>query len=214
MAPEDLETTLKEKVAPLLEESMEKHWGISIPQIESDITDKLRNPALQCYISPQSTFSQAKKKFKTAFLKKELHFHLGNISQLAKTLGIDRRSIHRAVRDLSINLKEIRLQDEPTYEMDLVNHTIRSALEQYRTFIQPQQLEKMYADVPHLSRNIAKLLPHQELTWKQAEREFERQFLHLALEAKQGNVLQTARHLHIRPETLYRKIKRLGIKYF
>ena len=210
MASEDLEATLKEKVAPLLEESMEKHWGITIPQIESDITDRLKNPVVHLYVSPQSTFAQAKKKFKSAFLKKELQFHLGNVSQLAKTLGVDRRSIHRAVKDLAIDLKEIRLLDD-RYETEWVDQTIRSTLDHYKALIQPQQLEKLYAEVPHLSRNIVRLLPHQDLSWKQAEREFERQFLGHALRAHQGNVVQAARHLRLRQETLYRKIKKLGI---
>ena len=43
----DLEETLKEKVVPLLEETMEKHWGITIPQLEEDISDQLRKPHLQ-----------------------------------------------------------------------------------------------------------------------------------------------------------------------
>ena len=107
MTKKDLEATLKEKVVPLLEETMEKHWGITIPKLEDDITDQLRQPFVQVYVSSSSTFKEAKKKFKAQFLEKELKLHRGNVSQLAKHLGIDRRSVHRAIKNLDINYNSL-----------------------------------------------------------------------------------------------------------
>ncbi|MBS3124123.1 hypothetical protein J4437_05835 [Candidatus Woesearchaeota archaeon] len=224
----DLEETLKEKVSPLLEESMSRNWGITIPKIESDITDKLKNPqSMQIYIPSNLSFSTAKKRFKKEFLKKELRFHLGNISQLARSLKINRRSIHRVINSLDIGLEDIHNKSE-TYNKDKnskieetvhekeikkgVDKTIRSTLENYKNIIQPQKMEKMYADIPGLSRNIAKFLPHQEITWKEAERDFERQFLSKTLIDNKGEINKTAKRLKIRVETLYRKIKRYGLK--
>ncbi len=212
----DLEATLKEKVAPLVEEIMEKSWGISIPKIEADITDKLKNPLFNLYIPSRCTFGEAKKIFKTEFLKKELSQHLGNVSQLAKSLGVDRRSVHRAIKELELKVKEFRHLSEESgklqQQQDAVDQTIRSAMEHYRGLLQPKQLEKFYAEIPRLSRNIADALPHQELSWKHAEREFEKQFLAKALEELAWDVSKTAKRLKIRAETLYRKIKRLGIE--
>ncbi len=210
----DLEEAIKEKVAPLLEETMEKNWGITIPQIESDITDKLKNPPLQVYIPTHSTLAQAKKLFREEFIKKELRLHQGNISQLAKTLDIDRRSIHRAVKELNVDVDKIRAQlDSPEkYREEVIDQTIRSALDQYKEIIQPHQLEKFYQDIPELSRNIAKLIPHSDLTWDEAERDFERQFLALALHEHGENVAKTAEALKIRAETLHRKAKKLGLR--
>ena len=219
-----LEATIKDRVAPLVEEIMEKSWGITIPQIESDITDKLKNPLLQMYVPSHVNFMQAKKLFKTEFLKKELTQHLGNVSQLAKSLGIDRRSIHRAIKEFDLETKDFRkvlreISGERAEESkveslqeQMIDKTIRSALEEYKQFIQPQQLEKFYAEVPKLSRNIAEFLPQHDMGWKQAEREFEKQFLFRALEEQQGDVAKTAKKLKIRPETLYRKIKKLGLR--
>src|SRR3989338_2289688 len=142
-----LEAAVKEKVAPLVEETMEKSWGITIPQIESDIADKLKNPLLQLYIPRNLNFPQAKKLFKTEFLKKELTQHLGNVSQLAKSLGIDRRSIHRAIKEFDLETKNFRHKESSTekssvdkLQEEFVDKTIRSALEEYKQFIQPQQL--------------------------------------------------------------------------
>ncbi|MBI2151555.1 hypothetical protein HYU21_02395 [Candidatus Woesearchaeota archaeon] len=220
----DLEETLKEKVSPLLEESMSRNWGITIPKIESDITDKLKNPqSMQIYVPTHLTFSAAKKFFQKEFLKKELRVHLGNISQLARSLKINRRSIHRVINSLDIDIEDFHVKEqfksidsigtaqEKEIEKD-VDKTIRSTLENYRNIIQPRQMEKMYAEIPGLSRNIAKFIPHQESTWKEAERDFEKQFLSKALEENKKDISKTAKRLKIRPETLYRKIKRWGLR--
>lgn len=210
----DLEEALKEKVTPMLEETMEKHWGITIPKLEEDITDQLKETQLNMYIPHNTGFSKAKKMFKSEFLKRELSLHSGNISNLAKVLDIDRRSIHRAIKDLDIDLDKIKtkLESKEKYHEEMIDKTIRSTLEQYKEIIRPGQIEKVYQDVPTLSRNIAKFLPHQDLTWKDAEKEFEKQFFVQALEDNDWKVSQTAKKIGIRVETLHRKIKRLGLK--
>ncbi len=98
MTQKDLEETIKEKVTPLLEKSMQHNLGITIPQMEQDITDKLTNP-LHFYIPFNASFKEAKKTFRREFLKQELRHHSGNISALAKVLDVDRRSIHRAIKE-------------------------------------------------------------------------------------------------------------------
>ena len=50
MSKKDLEETIKEKVSPMLEETMEKHWGITIPQLGEELSDKLKNPQLNIYV--------------------------------------------------------------------------------------------------------------------------------------------------------------------
>ncbi|MBU0457177.1 MAG: helix-turn-helix domain-containing protein [Nanoarchaeota archaeon] len=209
----DLEEKIKDKVSSILEETMEKSWGITIPKVESDITDKLKGPRLNIYVSLDLTFQEAKKKFKAEFLKRELRLHKGNISQLAKFLGLDRRSIHRAIKNLEINLDEIHHQHESKekYQQEIVDKAIRSSLDQYKSLIQPQQMEKIYQEVPTLSRNIAKFLPHQEFTWKEAECEFEKQFLTHALNDNKWKITEAANKIDIRPETLHRKIKKLRL---
>ena len=214
LSPKDLEQAIKEKVSPLLEETMEKHWGITIPKLESDITDQLRKPQLNVYLPPNLPFEKAKKTFKTEFIKRELRLHRGNVSQLAKLLELDRRSIHRAIKDLDIDVEEVRRRPESKedYQKIVIDNLIRSALGQYKELIQPQQMEKLYQEVDSLSRNIARFLPPPELSWKQAEQEFEKQFLLQALEESGWKIQATAAKLKIRPETLHRKVKKLGIR--
>ena len=208
----DLEAALKEKVEPLLEEAMENQLGITIPKIEADITDKLRQPLLNVYLPSGLPFVKAKKIFKREFLKRELFEHQGNISELAERLDLDRRSIHRTIKDLGIRIKAIREKDPSHYREEMVDLTIRSTLEQYKEILQPKKMEQLYEEIPKLSRNIARFLPHEDLTWKQAESEFEKQFLEQALKDNNWNVGETARKIRIRAETLSRKVRKLGLK--
>ncbi len=216
--PKDLEAALKEKVTPLLEETMEKHLGITIPKLEADITDRLANPQLNIYVPAGLQFSKAKKAFKKEFLKRELRLHRGNISHLAKTLELDRRSIHRAIKDLDIKMGQIKgmlSSAEPTkerYQEEVVDQAIRGTLEQYKHILRPEKIEEMYQDLPTLSRNIVKFIPYQDWTWKDAEREFERQFLQQALEENGWKVSEAAARIGIRAETLHRKIRKLGLR--
>ena len=214
MSKKDLETALKEKVEPLLEQTMERHLGISIPRIEADITDKLRQPGLNIYIPLNLNFPQAKKLFKKEFFKKEIKASQGNVSQLAKALNIDRRSIHRTIKDLGIKIKELRTKPTKPKEQqeDFISQQIRNTLEHYEEIIQPKKMEKIYEEVNNLSKNIAKFLPKEEFTWKEAEREFEKQFLYQALEENSWNIAKTAKKIKLRAETLHRKIKKFGLK--
>lgn len=211
-----LEKTLKEKVAPLVEERMEKHWGVTIPRVESDITDQLSKPDVLCYIPQHSTFRAAKKQFKAAFLKRELRVHQGNVSELARSLDVDRRSIHRVMKDLAIDLNRLRQEEgwisEEEEQRERIDQRLRGVFEQYKELIQPQKMEKMYEEIPSLSRNIAKMLPLQHATWEEAETEFEQEFFRQALQEHQGNITQTAKCIGLRTETMHRKIRRLQIK--
>jgi transcriptional regulator of acetoin/glycerol metabolism len=210
----DLEETIREKVSPLLEDTMEKSLGITIPKLGNDITDQLMDSRLNIYVPLNLGFQTAKKAFKSKFLAKELQLHLGNISDVAKSLGLDRRSIHRVIKELDIDVNKVRgeLESKEEFQEHLIDKTIRSTLENYADIIQPHKMEKMYEQIPNLSRNIAKFIPHQDITWKEAEKEFEKQFLYHALDENNWNIAKSAEKIGIRSETLHRKIKKLELR--
>lgn len=210
----DLEAAVRDKVAPLVEGTIERTLGIAIPQLEVDITDKLARPSLHIYIPLDVSFAAAKKCFKKEFLRRELEFHGGNISQLAKTLEIDRRSIHRSVKELGILVDRSSLLGESRQEWqeEQVDRTIRSTLDQYKDIFQPDKMDVMYQQFQSLSKHIAQVLPYHVFRWKEAEEEFERQFLSEMLREQGWDVSSTARKLRLRQETLYRKIKRLELR--
>ena len=86
------------------------------------------------------------------------------------------------------------------YAEHLVHQTIRSALEEYKEIIQPQKMEKIYQEVPALSRNIAKFF-HRSAHLEQAELEFERQFLSEALKDNRWKIIETAQKIGLRPNS-------------
>ena len=210
----DLEETIKERVSPFLKETIEKNVGVSIPKLGSDITDKLSKSQLDIYVPSDISFKKAKKLFKKEFLRRELRFHLGNISQLAKAIDIDRRSVHRAIKEFDIDVEQILSKGESKidYYQGMIGKKIKSTLEEYKGIIHPEKMELMYGKVGDLSKSIAKFLPHQDLSWKEAEREFEKQFLSQVIKNNQGNISKTAKEIELRVETLHRKAKKLGLK--
>ncbi len=214
---ESLEEVVEKKVAPMIEESMEKNWGVVIPKIEEDITDKLKKENLDTFIHFNSPFAEAKRWFKKSFIERELARHAGNISQLAKFIGLDRRSIHRAIRELGIEMRKAKSREEKeeiqeSVEAREVTNTIRSTLEQYKNLLQGDMIEKIYQELPRLSKDIATQLPHKEMTWKQAESHFEKEFLSYHYQTEQGRVKRIAEKIKLRPETVSRKLHKLGIK--
>lgn len=212
----DLEELMKKKVSPLIDESMKKNWGVVIPKIEEDITDTLSKNKLEVFIHFNVSFSDAKKLFKKEFFRKELAKHQGNVSQLAKFIGLDRRSIHRTIKNLGIEferseLKVAKQKVETAYEK-LVNQMIRETINNYKGLIQEDKIAKIYEDLPGLSRQIVSSLPHEELTWKQAETQFELEYLDHHLKKCSGNIKEVAKITGLAAETVSRKLTKLGLR--
>ena len=214
MAKKTLDKVLKEKVEPMLEESMHKLLGITISEFGKDISDRIeKNPLISYPIDISISFKAAKKLFKKEFLTRLLQSHYGNVSAVAKITGLNRRSIHRAVKELGINIKRVRKTMVKTelYQKEAVDSILKETLDHYKRVIRPSRLEKMYKNVDKISSDIVKELPTIELTWDEAEIEFEKAYIRKALKENKGNVSKTAKKIGLRYETLHRKIKKLGI---
>ena len=139
--------------------------------------------------------------------------NFGNVSFVAKIADMDRRSIHRAIKELDINIKKLRKDMLKTKycQREAVDMILRDTLDDYKAVIKPKRLDKMYKNVNKLSQNIVEQLPAIEMTWEQAEKEFEKKYLEKALKENNSNVSKTARKIKLRYETLHRKLKKLGI---
>jgi transcriptional regulator with PAS, ATPase and Fis domain len=96
-------------------------------------------------------------------------------------------------------------------DVEYINKNIKSAIDQYKGLIQEEKIERMYQDLPELSKNIAKNIPHQELTWKQAETVFEKEYIKHHLK-KSKNIKELASKIGLRPETVSRKIGKLRLR--
>lgn len=172
----------------------EKYWEISFPSLE------LLNPRMSLYIAKNATFSDAKKIFKKELLRRELRMSGGNVTVVAKDLGIDRKTVQRVIRELDIpfidkgGIEIFVNDDDQVYKFpkeDIsINYFYKRESGKLKTFI------KEYDD----------------LSWKEAELEFEKQFIWQALKRNNMNISKTAKDIGLRIETIYRKIKLLKIK--
>ena len=209
----DLERVVKERIEPLLEEAMQKFLGVTIREVERDITEKIGGERLiGLAVRADLPFKEAKRLFKKEFLERTLKTHYGNVSEVADILGLDRRSIHRDLKTLGVDMKKVRekVYKAGYFEKEAVDNVIRKVLEQYKQSIRPERLEKMYEYVPELSESIVHLLPLQT-SWKEAEHEFEKRYLKAVL-ARYTTVSGTARAIGLRYETLLRKMKKFGMR--
>jgi len=210
---EELENLVEKRVRPILERAMQDYLGITIAEIESDISDKLkRSPLIDFEIDTKIPFKSAKKSFKRAYVSKLLKLHSGNISDVAKTSGLDRRSIHRLVIELKIKIDHFRKEISQDYvQQAAVQNIVEKAVDPYKSALNPEKLKTFYEHAPSISKNILRELPAHPLAFPVAEREFERAYLKKALEENNHNISETARKIKLRFETLHRKLKALNL---
>ena len=211
---EDLEKVIEQKVKPVINEAMHKFLGVTISEVSSDISDKIKkSPLLDFEIDISLRYKMAKRAFRRQYLIKMLETHYGNISLAAQVAGVDRRSIHRMIKSLGIHPEKMRKAMQKPYvvRQEAVSSIIEKSLDQYKTVIRPEKLQEVYKNVDEISKGILKELPFMPLTLKEAEEEFEKAYFIKALDAHANNISKTARAIGMRYETLHRKMKALGI---
>jgi DNA-binding NtrC family response regulator len=209
----DLEKVMKEKIEPILENAMQRYLGVSISQMKEDLTQKLKRPWITYTVDISIPFKKAKLNFKKEYLQKLLLLHFGNVSEVARLAGLNRRSIHRLITETEIDVEKIRRDMVREYDLkqDAVSHVIGEVLENYKSILHPQKVEKLYENVTEVSKDLIEELPQTPETLEEMEQEFEKRYLSEALKFHAGNVSATARAIGLRYETLHRKIKELKI---
>jgi DNA-binding NtrC family response regulator len=215
MSNKKLESVMFDRVKPIVEHAMQTFLGVSINELNHDITEKLKkSPLLNIKPDLSLPYKEAKKKFKKEFLKKLLRAHYGNISEVAKIADIDRRSIHRLINETQLDAKAIRQELPKPYQVkhDAVAGIIEDVVDSYKAVIHPDVVEQVYGHVDQVSENILKDLPEQKVTMKDAELEFDKAYLKRALKRNTYSITKTAKAIGLRYETLHRKLKGLGIK--
>lgn len=206
-----LEKVLDDKIIPIIDTAMQKYIGISIHEIQGDITDKLKNnPLLGIPVRHELPFRKAKKAFKKQFMERLLKTHHGNISEVARILGMNRRSVHRIVEKESTQLIREELPKPYYLKQKEVEQIIEGVLANYKPIIREDKLENIYNNVEEISKDIVDELPDEDMSWKEVEEEFERKYLEFALRHKKS-YKQVAKSIGISYETLLRKLKKLKL---
>lgn len=210
-----MEIRKKKDVEDIVDEAMHKVLGVSIDELNKDISVKLSRSALLDFtIDTKLGFKKAKKRFKQDFLKKLLRITYGNISEVALKAGIDRRSIHRIVKDAGINVSKIRDEMIKPYEIKqkAVGNIIEEVVDTYKNIIHPGKIQSVYRQMNTVTKDILDELPEKPIRLKEAEEMFEREFIKKAIKENQGSITATAKKIGLRYETLLRKMKKLGLK--
>ena len=212
---QNIDQLLEQKLKPIIQQATDRVLGFAVPKLTDDISAKLtKSPLLNFPIDTSLKFKLAKKRFKKAYIEKMLEFHLGNITEVAKEAETDRRSIHRLILELRINVGKIKDELIRPYDLkvSVLSHAIEDVLDQYKTVLHPHKLEEMYRNVGKMSEDLLKALPEKKLSLKEAEEEFEREYIRKALLENGRNITHTAKKIGLRFETLHRKMKALGVQ--
>lgn len=210
----ELENIVEKRVKPIVEKAMHDFLGVTIAEIQSDISDRLkRSPLIDFEIDTRIPFKKAKKVFKKIYLTRLLQSRSGNISDVAKISGLDRRSVHRLIIELKIKIEQFRkeLEKAEYTRHEAVQNIVETALDAYKSALNPEKLKTFYEHAPSISKNIARELPKSPLSLFEAEAEFEKAYLRRALKENNRNISRTAKKIGLRFETLHRKLKQLGI---
>ncbi len=210
----DIDHIVDDKLKQQISTLTSKVLGVHIDELASDLTAKLTQSSLMgILIDTALPFKEAKKQFKRDYVRKLLQLNLGNISEVAKVTKTDRRSIHRLIAEFRIDVHQIKKDLLRPYDLNVsaVGHVIEGVLDQYKTVLHPEKLDALYKNVAGLSEDLVKELPQTPLSLKDAELEFEKEYLQKVLHTYNHNISLTAKTIGLRYETLYRKLKGLGL---
>ena len=210
----DLEVVLDKKVKPLIKDATTKFLGVSIEKLNEDITSTLSRSSFgDIKVNYGLKYKKAKKQYKKDFLTRLLVLHLGNISETAKLLGMDRRTLHRMIKEFKIEINKIKEDLLKPYPIKVhaLSGAIEDVLGNYKAVLHPKKLEEMYKNVHILSEDILKDLPEPKLSMKEAEDLFEKEYFKYHLDKNEHNISRTAKLIGIRFETLHRKMKKLNV---
>ena len=208
-----LERELHHRVKPVVDEAVKRALGVRIAELSDDLSAKLESPIAGFVVDPAVPFKQAKKQFKREYLRKLLRINYGNISEVARISKLDRRSIHRLVKETGLDVQKIRVDMERSYDVQQqgISHLITDVLDSYKSVLHPAKLTEAYRNVSVMSKDILDHLPEDPISFDAAEEAFEEEYLRKALAANGGNVPLTAKKIGLRYETLHRKGKKFGI---
>ncbi len=211
---ESLDSVVEKKVKPMLDDAMRTYLGVRIDELTSEVSDKLkRSPLLEIPVDISIPFKKAKLAFKKHYLARLAQLHFGNIAQVARISGIDRRSVHRLMKEFGVGADRFRkeLHRQEFYVQGEVQSIIQESTIQFKESLAPEKYQAFYEHAPKLGKNIAKELPLELPTLEQAELVWERKYLEKALAEHGPSPVAVSRKIGLRYETLHRKLVKYGL---
>lgn len=208
-----LDKVIKDDTEPAVERAVHKAIGVTIKELNEDITLKLKkNPLLEFSINTSIPLKSAKKSFRKGYIEKVLRSHYGDVTAASRILQVDRKTIHRMILELGININECRraLVSEDYVKEAAVSSALTEVIRNYEGVLHPSKISEAYANADRISEDIVKDVKFSFIPLKEAEKEFEREFISAALKENNNSLVKTAKAIKISHEALYRKAKSLG----
>ncbi|MBT5021865.1 hypothetical protein HOK51_00660 [Candidatus Woesearchaeota archaeon] len=188
------------------------------------------------------TLKEAKGKFEKYFFETKLRDNYGNIAQVARVTGVNRRTIHRKVNELGLaevvdgyrpqkeqeKVDSVR-ESKSLFSEDVVANTIKETISGFKDSLHPQVYTKIETGIDTLAKEMTTKLNNQNYgitneerintiydniqtsNLKDAEKEFEKNFVYSTWEAAGFDKKKTADYLDIDVRSLNRKISDFGL---
>ena len=207
--------SLIDKIDMLFDESKIKNIIINLKE---DLTNKLNDP-LRIEIDLNLKYKDSKLIFKKKYITKILLRNYGNISKTSEILKIDRRSLHRLIENLSIDVNSMREQMlKPNYvRINEVKNKITEIVEQYKHKIPIKEYVKIYSKIENISNSIVIFIDENLISLNEAIKLFEKRYFLYLINNKQNKSKETfktiSKKIGLSYETLIRKLKEYGIKH-
>lgn len=195
----------------IIEDALHRILGVSIAELSQDLAARLKDPLFRIEINFDMKFKEAKKKFKGDYLKKILTHNFGNVSEVARVTGINRRTIHRICSEKSIINVRNDIMGRNYRRKTEMESIIAEVARSYRDVLHPSKIQDLHHYAPALSAQLANVLPDNPLPMKHAVQIFEKRYIEV-LVPKYHTLKEAARAAGVQYETLLRKMKRLGIR--
>ena len=199
----------------IVEDVFHRYLGISIRELHDDITNRLGDPTIDMIPFEKRDYKEAKSVFLKHFLVRLLNRHRGNVKSASDEARSSRRTLHRMIKNLSIDLSSIRRETSyPEYENKIYD-TVEKSLKQYEDVLHPKKIDDIYSNMDSISKDIAKgTIDSAKLSMREASDIFDYFFLADKIREAKGNLSRTSKEIGLSYETLYRKLRRLKTKGF
>jgi len=212
MDDKNLERLLKDRLLHIGkdEQAEEQNEERALEKLGEDITAKLKNRTFaDIAINTNVPYRIAKRNFRKKYIAKILRLKLGNIAEAARTLDTNRKTIHRMITGLRIDVNRIKDELLRPYDLELssTSSIMEEIIKTYKKVISDHKLKEIYKNIPSVSEDILTSIPSQFPTLKQAEIEFDRIYFG-ALKKDCRNIREVAKRADLAYETANRKIKR------
>ncbi len=198
--PSAVESTLREAI------------GVTISELQEDLTEKLKDPLLGFTIHFGQKFKKAKRLFKEEYIRAVLKKNFGNISEAARILDLSRRTVHRLSEDEEVASIRKEMASPSYLAQQDISEAISDVLTGYSEVLHPKKLEQVYRKMPELSEDLVQVIEQKPLSLKDAVQEFERRYLRAAITRYGPNLTNVAKEIGIRYESLLRKVKELTLE--